>query len=401
MMRLGKTMGAAGMAVAMLAMATWPCAAADWPSWRGPERSGISAETGLNPDGVGKTLWQKDIGAGWTTVTVDRGQLYVMGNEGGQDVLRCLDAATGAERWAARYPCNPSGGGYAGPRATPVTDGERVYTLSQEGHAGCYDAKTGKQVWQRHLIQELKAGNLKWQLSAAPLVLGKMVVYNAGETGIALDKLTGKELWGSKGVGGYAVPVPFNQDRSLALFSQKALVAVDARTGKTQWSHPWQTSHDVNAPDPVFGDGWVFITSGYGRGCARLDLRGGKPKLAWENKNLASHFASPVLHGKHLYGVDGNAGRGRLTCLDPQSGNVLWREDLGFGSFVIAGDLLLYLNERGEVTAGSIAGGKFSRLASASVLPNAGKCWTMPVLANGLLYCRGSSGKLVCLDLRK
>jgi outer membrane protein assembly factor BamB len=90
-----------------------------------------------------------------------------------------------------------------------------------------------------------------------------------------------------------------------------------------------------------------------------------------------------------------------MVCLDPKTGDPVWRENLGFGSFLIAGSRLIFLDERGTVTVGDIAGDKFDKLATASVLPNAGKCWTMPILANGLLYCRSSSGALVCLDLRK
>jgi outer membrane protein assembly factor BamB len=393
----------ASLAIALLVarVSVVPLVAADWPVWRGPNRDGVSPETDWKPEGISKTLWQKEIGEGWTAVSVHQGKLFVMGNLSNNDVLYCLDAGTGAEQWTARYPCNPNGGGYKGPRATPVVDGDRVYTLSQEGHASCFDIKTGKRLWQRHLTQEFKAKNIKWQFSAAPLVLGNAVIYNAGASGIALDKRSGKELWASAGTGGYAVPVPFKGGKAVAIFSEKTLEAVDVRTGKKLWSYPWQTVHDVNASDPVFDGNWVFITAGYGHGCAALDLGGAKPKRLWENKNIASHFSSPVLHQGRIYGVDGNAGRGTMVCLDPKTGEPIWRENLGFGSFLIAGNRLIYLNERGEVTVGDIADGSFKKLASASVLANAGKCWTMPVLANGLLYCRGSSGKLVCLDLRK
>ena len=390
----------------------WSAAAApaaeppDWVRWRGPEGNGISTETNWNPQALAAPTarrWQVRLGQGYSAVSVQGSNLFTMGNVNERDIVYCLDADTGREIWRHEYPCPK--GSYPGPRATPTLDGDRVYTLTREGDVFCLNAKTGAVLWRKNVLKGSGAKAPQWGLASSPLIWEQAVVLNVGRRGAALDKTTGRKLWDSDGVGGYAAPVPYPLPRGtgLALFSSKEVLGVNAADGRELWAFPWETSYDVNAADPLVQDGRVFVSSGYGRGCALLDVSGAQVRPLWENKALRSHFSSAVLIDGHLYGIDGNAGRGALRCLAWTSGELQWSSDLGFGSLLAAGGRLIVLNEKGSlfvVAAKPAACEELARAEGAVPLEKGERCWTMPVLCRGRLYCRTSGGTLVCFDLR-
>jgi len=376
--------------------------ASDWGRWRGPDGNGVSSEKGWKPQAVAaaKVRWKASLGKGHSCMAVSAKRLYTMGNPGGNDVVYCLDAETGKEVWKYSYPCDQ--GNFEGPRSTPVVDGDHVYTLSREGHAFCFEAATGKIVWQKNLIKDFGAANITWGFAASPLIVDKAVVYNARSSGLAVDKLTGEKLWqGGGGQCGYAAPVRFTHKGkdSLAFFSFKEVVVVDAQTGEKQLSHPWETQYDVNAADPIYFDGKLFITSGYEKGCTLLDLTGKNVKQVWENQNMRGHFASPIYLDGHIYGVDGNTGQGQLRCLEAKSGKVKWTQKGGFENLIIVSGMILAIDKNGTLVVAEANDKAFRETAKAVVLNGKAKNWTAPVLANGFIYCRNSDGDLVCIDV--
>lgn len=373
--------------------------AADWPQWRGPRRTGHSTETGWLtrwPVGGPKRLWTAQVGEGYSAVSVVGNRAYTLGNSGGQDVVVCLHADTGKQLWRYAYPCGP--GDYGGPRATPDVDGPNVYTLSREGLALCLNALTGKVVWQNQLQRATRAEFPQWGFAGSPLVYGNKVIYNVGTHGVAVDKLTGKLLWQTGGgKAGYAAPVAYNLGRqwAVAIFTGKGLVGVNPDNGRRLWEHPWQTSYDVNAADPIFNGDTVFISSNYNRGGALLRLEGARPRVVWENRNMRNHFNTSVLVGSALYGNDENT----LKCLDLATGQERWRSrGIDKGGLIAADGKLIVLTGRGELVLAAATPDRYSELARARVL--SGETWTHPVLANGRIYCRNHGGELACLDVR-
>jgi outer membrane protein assembly factor BamB len=380
----------------------------DWASWRGPDNNGISKETGWNPQalkGGPKVAWQTNVGQGWSAVAIKGPDLFTMGSDGARDVVYCLNVADGKEKWKYSYPCNP--GNYPGPRCTPVWDEGRIYTLSREGHLFCLDAAKGKVKWKRHIIRDFGVKNLKWGFACSARIEGRALLLNAGERGLALDKKTGRKFWSSTGTGSYAVPVVFmmGKRKCVAVFSEKAIMAVDFRTGTKLWAYPWITSHDVNAADPVIYGNKMFISSGYGKGCAMLDFSRGRLNLDWRNAEIASHFASSVIIDDHIYGPHGNAGQrsAGVKCLDAKTGEARWNEPLGFCSLIAADGHLIILNERGELRIAKADKGSYVEVSRCQALERnrRAKCWTAPVLLRGKIYCRNSLGDLVCIDVGK
>jgi outer membrane protein assembly factor BamB len=229
-------------------------------------------------------------------------------------------------------------------------------------------------------------------------------VLNVGEAGTAMDKTTGKVIWTSgKEMAGYATPVPYNSgsDRLALIFSSKALASVALKTGKEHWRFPWVERWHINAADPILSGNKVFIST-FGKGCALLEMRGGStPSVVWENQNMGNHFNSCVLVNGHIYGVNGNTDKAEkdFRCLSLRDGNVTWSySGLGLGSVTVADNKLIILSDRGELVVAEVSPDAFKPIARAQVL--GGKCWTVPVLANGRIYCRNAQGTLVCLDVR-
>ncbi len=376
-------------------------ARADWAGWRGPDGNGrVEATNWFQKGAATVTVWKAQVGPGYTAPTIAGGRLFVAGNLDKRDVITCLDAESGALVWTNGYACDA--GGHAGPRSCPVVDGKLVFFASRDAKVFAFDRLNGELRWRRDFKADNNYGIPQWGVSGAPLVLGERLILNLGKYGLVLDKATGKTVWASPaGICGYATPVPFKTGtRSMiALFGSDALLGVELQDGKLAWQYPWKTSYDVNAADPVFLDGRIFISSGYGHGCALLDCRGATPVKLWENKNLKSHFSSPVLYKGHFYGVDGSPGKGALTCMNAETGVVVWQAaGTGFGSLIMVNETIVYLSEKGELILAAASTQGYQEQFRAKFLDDT--CWTAPVFSDGRFYLRNEKGALVCVDLR-
>jgi outer membrane protein assembly factor BamB len=376
--------------------------AADWPNYRGSNYDGISSETGWQStwQKAPEIPWKASLGWGFASMAVTKGCVYTMGNVDDNDIVYCFDADSGKELWRQSYPCplykkNHEGG----PAATPTVAGDGVYVFSKNGDALRLDAKTGGVVWHKNLTKELGLENLTWYYSGSPLVAGDVVILNAGTAGVGLNKADGKVIWqNGKGAAGYATPVPatIGGQKCVVLFTRDEILGVVADSGKILWRHKWKTKYDVNSADPIpFGD-TVFISSGYNKGCCLVKVTGAKCEELWNNKNMRNHFNCSVLWKGHLYGFDEST----LACLDFETGQTKWAQrGLGKGSLMLADGKLIILSERGKLVIADASPEEFKELASAQILE--GKCWTVPVLANGRIYARNAAGALVCVDVRR
>jgi outer membrane protein assembly factor BamB len=390
------------VALTLTGAATTAAHAVDWYRWRGPDLNGISKETGWQtswPESGPKQLWKAPVGTGFSSFSISRDRVYTMGNTNDTDVVSCLEAGSGKFVWQHAYACPLDPKNFeGGPGATPTVDGDFIYTFSRKGHVYCLNAADGKVAWSKNLNKELGLEIPTWGFAGSALVEGNLVILNAGNAGIALDKKSGKVVWDSgKGPGGYATAVPLaGPDGGVAMFSRQSLIAVKAADGRELWSYPWKTSYDVNAADPVIAGDRVFMSSGYNHGATVIRIKGSQAEKVWESKNMRNHFNSCVLWQEHLYGVD----ESELRCLAFDTGEVKWKyPQFGKGSLMLADGKLIGLSEKGELIIAEATPSAFKPVARAQVLT--GKCWTMPVLSNGHIYCRNARGDVVCLDVSK
>jgi outer membrane protein assembly factor BamB len=393
-------------------------ASAGWPQWRGPRRDGIVRAPDLLtawPDDGPTELWQARIGDGYSSFAVKDGRVYTLFQQGGQEVVQCWRAEDGKEVWHHAYDSPHAPADYPGPRSTPTLDGDRVYTVGSAGTFLCLDAANGSPHWKHELLTEFHASPPKWGIAFSPLIDGDLVFTSPGGRGgnslAAFNKTTGELVWKAlDDPAGYSSPIAVTIAgvRQIVFFTGDNLVGVTAREGKPCWRFAWETTYDVNAATPLFFQArkgerildYVFISSGYGKGCALLKIASSasgrfQAKMVYQGNQLSSHFASPIRHGDYLYGFDDS----RLICLEIRTGKVKWtRAGVNKGSLLCVDDHLLVLGEQGKLSLVQATPKAYEEEAGAR--PFRKRCWTMPVLADGRLFLRAEE-EVKCLDLRK
>ncbi|MES2596764.1 MAG: PQQ-binding-like beta-propeller repeat protein [Verrucomicrobiota bacterium] len=378
--------------------------AEDWPVWRGPARDGISAEKDWKISGEPKTLWEAEVGLGFSTFVVAQGRILTTGHADDKDTVWCLDAVTGKEIWKHEYPADLGDKYYEGGTSnTPTIDGDRVYHLSRWGDLFCFEAATGKIVWQKNVQKETEANIPDWGFAGAPLVQDNLLILNVGKAGLAVHKTTGKIVWKSDvDAAGYSTPFPYTRGgkKLIIVSAGDSYTAVQAKDGTPIWTHEWNTRYGVNASDPILSDDKLFISTGYNKGCTLLKLTDSQPEKVWESKVLKNQFNSSVLIDGYLYGIDGDQNsRCSLKCVKLEDGKVAWEEkSVGFGSLIAADGRLIILTEKGELVIAKTSSEGFEEITRAQVLN--GRCWSSPVLANGRLYVRNAPGKVLCLEAK-
>jgi outer membrane protein assembly factor BamB len=388
---------------------------ADWPYWRGPQGDGRSPVTGIKTDWSGglQRLWQVEFlcqgsdAATWSSPVVQGNRLVVPGRGPGQDLVFCLDPATGALIWLGQYEAKavPSHG--PGARATPCVDGDRVYTFGRSGDLACWNLQDGTLLW-RHNVSDAGGKEPTWGHSSSPLVCGNRVIVQGGGEAlvIAYDKMTGRVIWkAGQGPAGYAACAldgPRESPR-LLVFHGTGLSSLDPSSGRQIWQVPWQTSYQVNATTPIVADDVVFITSGYGSGCEALKVSDTGEEVMWRSKIIASHHSDPILVDGFLYGYSGQSDQnsGLFKCVELSSGKERWATgEMGWGTAVWADGHLLCMDIKGNLFLVKPSPDAWHKVAEfrGALGPVTNPAWTIPVVANGRLYLRYMQ-RLVCYKL--
>ena len=383
--------------------------AADWPGWRGQRRDGYSLEKGINKGWKAKPpkeLWRIPLGdIGHAGPAVAGGKVFIVDHQKGDDVVRAIDAATGKDVWTYAY-ADGTGEDYGFTRSTPLIEGGKVYVISMMGKVLCLDEKDGKVVWEKSLIADLGGRKAQWHMSMSAIIDGdKLIVVPGAKDGAvaALNKDTGELIWkgGGSDIPGYSTPVVLTPEgkKLYVVFLGTSLVGVDAEDGKLLWSLEWKTKYDVNAATPVvIGDAGVFITSGYGRGCALLKVSARGVEKIWENKNVQAHFNSAVFAGAYLYA---NSDPDDLVCLDVKTGKTVWKQD-GFekgGLLSVNGCIIAQSGSRGTLVLCRMTPDGYQELGRIDAFPKCRKrAWAPPIVADMKLFARDLK-ELVCYDL--
>lgn len=375
----------------------------DWPQFRGPSANSISNEIGWNakwPENGPNVLWRFNAGVGFSSMAVVNNCVYTMGNTDNVDTIFCLDAKTGKVIWKHSYNC-PTVNSYPGPRVTPTVNQGKVYTISRMGHVFCLDAKTGKKVWAKNLLSDFAGRNPGWNFAASPVIDGDMVIIEPGGRGtslVALDKNNGQTIWkAGDDRPSYCTPYIYDRNgkKTIATMNVYGLVLTNLASGEEIWRYPWKTKHNVNASTPtVFGDK-IFISSGYGHGGALVKVNQSTP--IWQHTKIRTQMHTCVLWKGKLYGFDDGS---KMTCLDFETGEVHWTNSSpGIGALIIADGKLIVLSDRGELMVASATETGFNPISKAKVLD--GRCWVLPVLSNGRIFCKTNEGKMVCVDVSR
>ena len=376
----------------------------DWPQFHGPRRDNISAETGLLkswPEGGPRLRWRaRGLGHGFSGVAVKDGRIYTAGNVGAQSVITALDLA-GKTRW--QVPCGGAWtrkGLYPGTRATPTLDGDRLYYETPLGDVTCRDANSGKEIWGVNILSRFKGKNITWALSESLLVDGDRLICAPGgpEAGlVALNKRTGEVVWrcATGDSAGYASPIlaEYKGLRIIVTLTLKAMIGVDADSGKLLWRVEHVSYADENVLRPVYQDGHVLVsTVAAGTRKWRIDVDGKTASVqeVWNSKQMDNHHGGVVLLDGHLYGSSCAFNRNKWICLDWETGKMRYVDaGVGKGSLTVADGMLYILGERGSM--GLVRPSPEAHtVVSRFELPKGGEgmWWAHPVVCDGRLYVR-------------
>ncbi len=407
----------------------------DWPGWRGPERTGVSKETGLLkqwPEGGPNLLWKiGGLGSGHSTPSIAQGRIFLMGTIEKNEALIALialDVRDGKQLWAT-----PLGRRFArvevadeGPRSTPTVDGEMVYALTAKGQLACLETSTGAVKWNRDLPKDFSGKCGRWGYAESPLIDGDRVVCTPGgesATLVALNKLTGelilkaaihpdpeKNFPENKG--------PLNKDPSVAAYSsiivanhggvkqyirfvRQGIVGVSAEDGSLLWRYDKPANVMNNISTPLFHDGAVFAATGYGKGGGRANLKVEEGKFSAEEayfvRQIQNHYGGLILVDEHVYGT----GSAVLMCIDYKTGKIKWNErGVGKGSLVYADGHHYVRGEGGYIALVEATPAEYKEKGR-FLQPDRSnqQALSHPVVAGGKLYIRDGDA-LLCYDVQ-
>ena len=403
--------------------------AGEWPQWRGPGRENKSPETGLLDSWESappKLLWMADgLGEGYASVSIADGRIYTTGNLSDGQAVIALSLDGGKVLWTKTLTEQPPEHGYEGSRCTPTVDGDRLYVVTSNGTIACLKAEDGQVVWQKDFAKDFGGQMMsKWGFAESPLVDGDWVLCTPGGKDamiVALDKLTGKEIWrsampeiGAKGKDGAAYSsIVISHAAGVKQYVQlvgRGTIGVRASDGKFLWSYNDIANPTANIPTPIVAGDYVFTSTGYNDGGSALlklvrDGDGVKAEEVYYHpaKTLQNHHGGMILHEGHVYfGTKHN--NGFPVCVELESGKIVWGGDTrgpgsGSAAIVYADGDVIFRYQSGEVALIE-ATPKDYKLKGVFTPEYVGKnpCWAQPVVAGGKLYLRDQD-KLMCYDV--
>lgn len=411
--------GAFAILAAFLSNAGPSSIAADaptWPRFHGPNGDNISTEAGLLekwPDGGPKLLWTaKGIGDGYASVTIANNRIYTAGDVGSDLVIFALDM-DGRIQWQVKNGASWPEAGPAGSRGTPTIDGDRLYHENAHDELVCLDAATGQKIWEINLAKDLGGAKDGFGRAESLLIDGERLICSPGGAVAvaALDKRTGSAIWKSPSAGeaaSYVSPfiVTYQGLRLLISMSSKNLIGLNADKGDLLWKFEHFTPRYVaNCVTPVYHDGRIFISGGYGLGSAllKINVQGDKATVepVWRAKDLDNRHGGVIRIGDCVYGTGHFNNNGKWVCLDWNTGQTKWaQKDLGESSFTCVNGLLYTINEHGAVGLLKPAPTGYELLSQFKI-PEGGEgpTWAHPVVCGGRLYIRHGD-RLYAYDVR-
>ncbi|HUJ21779.1 MAG TPA: PQQ-binding-like beta-propeller repeat protein [Bryobacteraceae bacterium] len=384
----------------------------EWPQWRGPERSGVSSETGLAkswPSAGPRALWSiSNLGEGYGSLAIKGDRVYVQGVARGESAVFCLDRSNGKTVWTTALAERLEQDRGSGPRGTPTLDGEHLYALAENGELACLRARDGDKVWRLNMLHEFHGRNPHWLISESPLVDGDRLIVTPGGSGaciVALEKTSGKTVWTSRELSdgaGYSscIIADVQGVSTIMALTDHAGVGVRATDGKAMWRYERAANRTANIATPVFHDNKVFYTSDYGTGGGLLGLtaRNGEVKAEeiYFSREMQNHHGGVVFHDGYLFGYSNSI----LTCMEFSTGKVAWKDrSVGKGSLTLADGRLYLLSEDNVAGLAEATPESYREKGRFSIADQGRPSWAHPVVCGGQLYLR-NQGMLTCYDVR-
>jgi outer membrane protein assembly factor BamB len=388
--------------------------AADWPQWQGPDRTGVSKETGLLkqwPASGPAVVWSAGgLGQGYGSMAVAGDRVFVQGTQKDRatmSVVIALNRADGKHVWSKVLGLAGDDDRGPGPRGTPTVDGDRLYVLTENGDLACLKTD-GSEVWKRNILADFGGRQLQWLISESPLVDGPHLIVSPGGAGagmVKLDKMTGKTVWTSKELSdpaGYssAIVADIGGVRTYLTFTAGAGVGVRASDGKLMFRYDRAANRVANITTPIFHDNKVFFTSAYdtGAGLVALSAQNGTVSASevYFTREMKNHHGGVVLVNGYLYGFNDSI----LTCLDFATGKMMWRDrSVGKGSVTVADGHLYLQGENNVVGLAEATPSGYKEKGRFQISDKGLPSWAHPVISGGRLYVRNQDS-VVAYDIK-
>jgi len=423
MISIGTKRLAAALATALPLLSS----AADWPQWRGPERTGYVVK-----DAVPATLpaepavlWRVKCGEGFASPIIAGGKVFYADNVEMKETLHALDAASGRELWRETVgDANGDKQGPPGPRCTPLVNDGRVYSQSSNGELQCRAAPSGKLLWHASYTADFGAvfigesgqaqGASRHGNNGSPVIDGSHLIALVGGTNgagvVCFDKAAGKVIWKSQNdQAAYAAPIVTTLQgvRQVVAFTCESVLGLDVRDGRLLWRVPVKTTFSRHVTTPVVvGDLVIVASHEFGLLATKVTRDGGEWKAAqaWISKEAAMNFSSPVVVGQHLYGLGPQK---NIICVDAQTGKVAWSKDgwmtsdrgKAQASFMVLDKNILLLTDAGQLILFAADPTECKEISRAQVCANT---WSSAAYAGGRLYLRDgikAGGEVLAVQL--
>ncbi len=391
----------------------------DWPQFRGPDRSNVSRETGLLrkwPAGGPKCLWSVPVEQGYAGAAIIGGRVYHHDYDVKKSewIANCRSLADGKQIWQFRE-AREIRANHAITRTVPAVDGRFVISLDPKAVLHCLDAKTGKQIWRKSLVEEYKSTIPSWYNGQNPLQESDRVIIATGGAAImvALDKATGKEIWRTPNPGqltmshASVMPAMLGGVKQYLYGTLAGPLGVGARDGKLLWAFPRKFNVAV-APSPVsVSDELVFMTASYDSGSVMVRVRRtgdafkAESVFDMQHNEWNSEVHTPIVYKGRLFAV-GKKKRGLLTCLS-FDGKEVWTSEgkasFGLGGLLLADGMFFVMDgDTGKLRLIEASTSGYNELSSAPVL-NGEEVWAPMALSDGKLVVRDLN-QMICLDVR-
>lgn len=399
----------------LFAMCRSALPAADWPQILGPNRNGIAdpqERIQKRWKGPIPTAWSRPVGSGFAGLAVAEGRAILFHRQADEEVIECLDPATGKVYWKDAHPTQfrPQYGSDDGPLCTPTITQGKVITYGAEGYLSCHDLQSGQLLWKRETHTDFQADTGYFGAGSSPLIVGDHVIVNVGgkrrSAGVVSFRLSDGETQWQKIAddASYSAPVMMEvADTPIAIVvTRLKCVGLEIAHGSELFEVPFGArGPTVNGASPVIVDQRIFLSSSYGVGAllGRFDFPTFQTEYAKEDF-FSTQYATPIHWQGVFYGIDGrdDTGPADLKCFDPLKKKLLWSEqNFGYGTQILVDGALLFVKTNGELVLVDPVPEGYAELGRDPVF--SGTTRALPALSNGLLYVRDDT-TLKCLDLR-
>jgi outer membrane protein assembly factor BamB len=386
-----------------------------WVQWGGPHRNFQTEASGLKdswPASGPPVVWQRPLGEGYSSPSVEDGVLYTMYGRPRQEIVIAASANDGKTVWEQSSPMTfqsdaPEQGN--GPYATPLVVGDRLFTAGVAGRLQCIEKNTGKLLWTQQLWADHHGSRMMYGYSSSPIAFRDMVIVPVGGPGkavMAFRQADGAVAWSQQNFGNvYSSPIliDVNGLEQLALVMDGAVIGLNPHNGDLQWQVPFKADYSIAVAMPVWGpDNLLFVSSEYNAGSKAIELkRNGQQTVAtelWSSNRLRLHHGNAMRIGDTVYFSSGGKGsQAILSAVDARSGKIHWQErSIEKATFVWADQKLITLDQDGNLMIAHPSPQGFKISAKAPLLTHLS--WTPPVLVGRRLYIRDRK-TLMAVDL--